>query len=541
MSGSGKPLLGLWLYRSAEEDWNYKEEVPLSTGVGPAAKKNVSTIPEESTQQSTTLKAVKPSLDRISVIFTLKNQVGGLVRALQAFQDLGVNVLHIESRPSIDEDNQVDFLVDVECDPKKMDQLGRMLKREVLTMVIGTYAGAENSEFPPPTPLSAATSFDFDEMQWFPKKISELDQAQNVLMYGSDLDADHPGFKDPIYRKRREQFSRIAQNYKHGKPIPKVQYTPDEIKTWGVIFRELQVLYQKHACKEYLENWPQLVKYCGYREDNIPQLQDINVFLKRKTGFQIRPVAGYLSPRDFLSGLAFRVFHCTQYIRHGSDPFYTPEPDCCHELLGHMPLLACSSFAQFSQELGLSSLGASDEDVDKLATLYFFTVEFGLCKQDGELRIYGAGLLSSVAELQHALKHPENIKRFDPEITCKQECIITSYQEAYWYTDSFEEAKEKMRKYAETIQRPFGIRYNPYTQSVEVLSNAQKITALVSELRGDLCIVNNALKKISLRDSTLDVDSIAHLLQTGIDCSDSEEKVQTNGQQKAPKLVGKHK
>lgn len=239
------------------------------------------------------------------------------------------------------------------------------------------------------------------------------------------------------------------------------------------MFRELHRLYTLHAVPEYMENWPQLEKYCGYREDNLPQLQDVSSFLKRKTGFQLRPVAGYLSPRDFLSGLAFRVFHCTQYIRHSSDPFYTPEPDCCHELLGHMPLLANPSFAQFSQEIGLASLGASDSDIDKLATvnrrrkyhlnaphislkiqpisfafiqLYFFTVEFGLCRQkDGTFKVYGAGLLSSVAELQHALETTNKIKRFDPEITCVEECIITSYQNAYYYTDSFEEAKDQMR------------------------------------------------------------------------------------------------
>ncbi|XP_067090224.1 tryptophan 5-hydroxylase 1a [Osmerus mordax] len=421
-----------------------------------------------------------------AIVFSLKNEVGGLVKALKLFQENHVNLVHIESRKSKRRNSEFEIFVDCDSDHEQLNEIIQLLRKHV-----------DIVDMDPPD-NSCLPEEDMDHVPWFPTKISDLDKCANrVLMYGSDLDADHPGFKDNVYRKRRKHFADLAMGYKHGDPIPRIVFTEEEVQTWGVVFRELNKLYPSHACREYLKNLPLLSKHCQCREDNIPQLEDVSRFLKDRTGFTIRPVAGYLSPRDFLAGLAFRVFHCTQYVRHSSDPLYTPEPDTCHELLGHVPLLAEPSFAQFSQEIGLASLGASDESVQKLATCYFFTVEFGLCKQEGKLRAYGAGLLSSISELKHALSGNARIMPFDPKVTCKQECIITTFQDVYFVSDSFEEAKVKMREFAKTIKRPFTVRYNPYTQSVDVLKDTPSINSVVEDLRHELDIVGDALSRLN--------------------------------------------
>ncbi|KAK2834718.1 hypothetical protein Q7C36_015419 [Tachysurus vachellii] len=431
-------------------------------------------------------KSVCKEKGRAAIVFTLKNEVGGLVKALKLFQENQVNLVHIESRKSRRRNSEFEILVDCDSNREQLSDIIHLLSKHVNVLELDT----PDNRLPEESEM--------ENVPWFPRKISDLDNCANrVLMYGSDLDADHPGFKDNVYRKRRKYFADLAMNYKHGNPIPHIEFTEEEVKTWGVVFRELNKLYPTHACREYLKNLPLLNKYCDYREDNIPQLEDISRFLKERTGFTIRPVAGYLSPRDFLAGLAFRVFHCTQYVRHSSDPLYTPEPDTCHELLGHVPLLAEPSFAQFSQEIGLASLGVSDEEVQKLATCYFFTVEFGLCKQEGKMRAYGAGLLSSISELKHALSGNACIMPFDPIVTCKQECIITTFQDVYFMSDSFEEAKVKMREFAKTIKRPFTVRYNPYTQSVDVLKDTASINCVVEELRHELDIVGDALNRLN--------------------------------------------
>jgi phenylalanine-4-hydroxylase len=422
-----------------------------------------------------------------SLIFTMREEVGALSRALHVFEENGVNLQHIESRPSKQSLGDYDFFVDCRSDnldglQRTIDQL-RMLARglAVLSRNIDDSIGGD------------------DQMPWFPRNIADLDRfANQILSYGSELDADHPGFTDETYRSRRKIFADIAFNYRHGQPIPRVEYTPEEVTTWGTVFRNLTTLYKTHACHEFNHVFPLLVDNCGFRDDNIPQLQDVSDFLKDCTGFTLRPVAGLLSSRDFLAGLAFRVFHSTQYVRHPSVPNYTPEPDVLHELMGHAPLFADPSFAQFSQEIGLASLGAPDEYIEQLATCYWFTVEFGLCRQEGQLKAYGAGLLSSFGELEYCLSGKPEVINFDPPKTAVKSYPITQFQPTYYVAESFEDAKEKLRSYAVTIPRKFGLRYNPYTQTVEILDNTYQMAQMTTDIKGEIGRLEDALKKISM-------------------------------------------
>lgn len=413
-----------------------------------------------------------------SVIFALKDRLGVLAEVLKLFQDHEINLKHIESRSSKKIADNYEFMVvfDGQYDASKVIE---KLKNESSYLEVITRE--KDSK-----PIST--------VPWFPRRINDLDAlSDNILMYGAELEADHPGFKDLEYRKRRGYFANIAKNYKHGDKIPKVEYTKLEVATWSAVYDRVSKLYKRYACKEYNHFFPLMEQNCGFRRDNIPQLEDVSRFLKDSTGFTLRPVAGLLSSRDFLASLAYRVFCSTQYIRHHANPDYTPEPDICHELLGHAPLFADPDFARFSQEIGLASLGAPDEYIEKLATCYWFTIEFGLCKQDGQIKAYGAGLLSSFGELEYAMSDKPKILPFDPYVTGEQKYPITEYQPIYFLAESFVDARAKLHDYAAQIPRSAVFRYNPYTQSIETLSSRAQIQSLSKEIKNDIALVVDSL------------------------------------------------
>lgn len=284
--------------------------------------------------------------ERASIYFSIGDEVGALERVLSQLRHLKISLSRIESRPSKTK-GDYEFFVDFISTPDLVVQAIKEIKlnsKDVKMISAGDSDSGSGS------------------VPWFPRKIADLDTfAEKVLSYGAELNADHPGFTDKTYRERRQSITAAALTHKHGSPLPHVKYTAQEIETWGTVYRKLNAMYKTHACYEHQYILPLLEQNCGYSDKSIPQIEDISRFLKDCTGWTLRPVMGLLSSRDFLNSLAFRVFHSTQYIRHHSAPFYTPEPDICHELLGHAPLYADPDFASFSQEIGLASLGASDE------------------------------------------------------------------------------------------------------------------------------------------------------------------------------------
>ena len=256
------------------------------------------------------------------------------------------------------------------------------------------------------------------------------------------LDPDHPGFRDSEYRARRNAIAQIATNYRTGDPIPDAPYTELEHGVWQTIWKALGPAHRAHACAEYLKCLDQL----DFDTDRIPQLREVSRKVEAISGFRLEPVAGLVEPRIFLESLANGVFLCTQYIRHHSTPLYTPEPDVAHEIIGHAVTLASPRFAEINRLFGEAVRRTTDAAaLDRLARVYWFTIEFGVLWEDGRIKAYGTGLLSSAGEL--AEMHKAELRPLDVEAAANNVYDPTHYQSILFCADSFDSMDQLLREF----------------------------------------------------------------------------------------------
>ena len=216
-------------------------------------------------------------------------------------------------------------------------------------------------------------------------------------------------------------------------------YSDEEQAVWRLLVERQSALAQRYACDEFLKGLESL----GIG-DTIPDFEAINDRLLPLTGWRLVGVPGLIPDAAFYDHLAHRRFPVTVWIRKREEIDYLVEPDLFHDFFGHVPLLTDPVFADFMQAYGRRAIDAGPENIDRLARLYWFTVEFGLIRTPKGLKAYGAGILSSAAEVKHAIEG-EGVERlpFDPAMAMQRPYEIDKLQPTYFVLDDFRQLLDR--------------------------------------------------------------------------------------------------
>jgi phenylalanine-4-hydroxylase len=189
----------------------------------------------------------------------------------------------------------------------------------------------------------------------------------------------------------------------------------------------------------------------------VPQLDHVSARLRPLTGWGYRAAPGLVPLREFYADLGARTFNSTQYLRHGSEPLYTPEPDIIHEVIGHGNQLASARFARLTEAAGRASLRLETEDAMKfVADVFWFSMEFGVIKEHGEVKAYGAGILSSFGEMDE-FGHMEH-RGLDLADMGTLAYDITEYQPVLFCAESLDELDDVVGVFFDTVDDDLALR-----------------------------------------------------------------------------------
>jgi phenylalanine-4-hydroxylase len=220
-------------------------------------------------------------------------------------------------------------------------------------------------------------------------------------------------------------------------------YTTEQHAVWQELVGRRMPQLEEHACQEYLDGFHNI----GLKQDHIPNLAEVNKLLAPRTGWNSTPVSGYLPAAAFFEMLAARRFPTTVRIRGAESLEYTPEPDIFHDVFGHVPMHADPVFANFLQSYGHICAGLTrQEDIDRMGRLFWFTVEFGVIRQNGRIKLYGSGLISSHGESNYVLSGGPEIRDFNLDEVLNRAFNISEMQKVLYAVESFDQIYEATRE-----------------------------------------------------------------------------------------------
>jgi phenylalanine-4-hydroxylase len=231
------------------------------------------------------------------------------------------------------------------------------------------------------------------------------------------------------------------------------RYTPAEHALWGRLVSRQLDLVDRYGATQVTAGLQAL-----HLAERIPRFDEASRVLRRASGWEIVAVPGLIPERNFFAHLAKRHFPVTVWLRTPQEIDYLSEPDVFHDFFGHVPLLCDPVFADFMQAYGNAGTKAEAEGgLKMLARLYWYCVEFGLIRSGGQLRAYGAGILSSAGETVYSLQDPRPHRiGFDLERVIRTDYLIDAYQQTYFVVDSFEQL------FRNSYERDFAPLYRAY-------------------------------------------------------------------------------
>lgn len=266
-----------------------------------------------------------------------------------------------------------------------------------------------------------------------------------------ELEPNHPGLGDTAYVERRKNlFAQCREHRLKNLGPPLIDYTSEETRIWREVSPKLDALHRRNACSIYLKAKDAL----GISANEIPQLKLLSERVQRETNMHLVPAEGPLAYRTFYSYIAKRGFPVTQFIRHGSHPEFTPEPDMIHDCLGHVPPLMNHDYAEVLHLIGKAAYTTPDPlKVLALKRFSWFSIEFGLIKEHGEVKVFGAGILSSTGEIPFSLSDDVIHKPFKTSEVIETDYDPSRMQDKLFIIPSF----AWLRQEIVALVRRFGI------------------------------------------------------------------------------------